>query len=486
MKLKTFYKAMISAGVFLLFCTFPGADVKAGDTAENIYCNISYEYVIKSADGTTALADGDEKARLDNQNSANPTSYDPEYEATKEELKLQAFDTERYYDFKGWYETQEKAEEGKETDQVWSIPSDLSEENKNKDITLYARLEETVYNIAYILDPGDSENPGPDPNEMGSNWNDERNPSTYTAKDVDAKKLVYSAKNQFRTVSGVRYLAASFSGWHTEGEELAIGGYWLKLPDNGKTLILYAQYVCKWIFYDPDVALIQQTVKEGKVALNGMIYPGAQVYASKYTLPDDTKEKICSGLSKDGELLGAYQVRLLCPANPLNPKDKDPESRWDVPHVGDLDLTLQVAIPGAAAFESDGFKLCRIEADQSFTCIPLKKSKDQGIGSEGTWYEAKVTALTEREADRAFAVTGIRREETKPVPDDHKSPDNPKGQGAKSDPAKNVNKSNTVKKTKVVTGDDSNAGALLAVMACALAAAGVSVVMRKGRKRNQH
>ena len=46
MKLKTFYKAMISAGVFLLFCTFPGADVKAGDTAENIYCNISYEYVI--------------------------------------------------------------------------------------------------------------------------------------------------------------------------------------------------------------------------------------------------------------------------------------------------------------------------------------------------------------------------------------------------------------------------------------------------------
>ena len=187
MKLKTFYKAMISAGVFLLFCTFPGADVKAGDTAENIYCNISYEYVIKSADGTTALADGDEKARLDNQNSTNPTSYDPEYAATKEELKLQAFDTERYYDFKGWYETQEKAEEGKETDQVWSIPSDLSEENKNKDITLYARLEETVYTIAYILDPGDSENPGPDPNEMGSNWNDERNPSTYTAKDVDAK-----------------------------------------------------------------------------------------------------------------------------------------------------------------------------------------------------------------------------------------------------------------------------------------------------------
>lgn len=132
MKLKTFYKAMISAGVFLLFCTFPGADVKAGDTAENIYCNISYEYVIKSADGTTALADGDEKARLDNQNSANPTSYDPEYEATKEELKLQAFDTERYYDFKGWYETQEKAEEGKERKPTRSGPFPVISQRKIK------------------------------------------------------------------------------------------------------------------------------------------------------------------------------------------------------------------------------------------------------------------------------------------------------------------------------------------------------------------
>ncbi|QNM05784.1 InlB B-repeat-containing protein [Qiania dongpingensis] len=101
MKRKTFYKAIISAGVFLLFCTFPGADAKAGDTADNTGYAIIYEYLLKPADKdkTSALAAGDEKTELDSWNSrSNTASYDPDNGTATELREFEAEGNENFPD----------------------------------------------------------------------------------------------------------------------------------------------------------------------------------------------------------------------------------------------------------------------------------------------------------------------------------------------------------------------------------------------------
>lgn len=483
-------KAVISAVVLLLFCTFLCTDVKAEEAAKGTECKISYEYLIFPEDGSDRyVAAGDEKTKLDKINT-NPAVYNPaayDSDDPGDGLLIDPLGLSRDgYQFEGWYEDQDRAIAGVKRDGVALIPKDLSDENKGTDITLYARLVKLrAYKIKYVLDT-DGLNVD---DEMWEGWlkneDPENYPDSYTINKFE-KHIVAPANNQTCTVSGVTYdSAAVFAGWYKEGTDPSDRNNLKQVyelaepPDDGDTLILHARYICTRL-YLPDVEPMQQTVTTGKVALSGMIYPGAAVYASDYSLQDNVRERIYSQLSKGGEVLGACRIRLLVPANPLSLDDKDPEKRRDVPNDADSGLVLSFAIPDAAAYEADGFRLYQIEPDGNFASTPLKRSKDHGATGEGTWYETTVTDLTNSDySNRAFAVAGIRREETKPgtEPDPGIKPDS----GTPSSPVKS--KIDTAKETKVATGDNSNVRTLLALMAGSLAAAGISSVVKRRERR---